>query len=97
VVEVGLTDLINQQAWIRLHEARGVLELHCSQLTQALATAISVLPDETLKDRETLAAYLSEELTSVSRQLADAVDENWVAAWEKMMAGKFVDLPNIQN
>jgi hypothetical protein len=43
------------------------------------------------------AACLMEELTGISQQLADAVDENWVAWWEKMMAGKLVEFPNLQN
>ena len=91
-----MTD-ISRRAWIRMKEARGILEFHCSKLTQAMALAISVLPDETLKDRGALTDYLTEELTSVSRMLADILDENWVKGWENAMGGKFVDIPNIQN
>jgi hypothetical protein len=94
---MGMTDLIHQRAWIRLHEARGVLELYGNILTEQLALAIQLLPAETLKDRKTLTACLTEALTVTSQQLADAVDANWGGVWEKAMAGKFVDVPNIQN
>ena len=80
-----------------LRDARGDLEARLARLRQHPTSVVEVLPDETLRGREALTACLTEEPTGVSRQLADAVDENWVAWWEKMMAGKFVDVPNLQH
>ena len=91
-----MTD-ISQRAWIRMKDARSVLELHLTRLTEALAVAIAVLPDDILRDREALTTCLTEELADISHRLADAVDANWVSGWEKAMAGQFVDVPNIQN
>jgi hypothetical protein len=74
-----MTDLINQRPWVRLRDAPGLLEAHLNRLTGQLAVAIEVLPDEILRNRKALTACLTEELTDISRRLADAVDENWVA------------------
>ena len=61
------------------------------------AVAVHVLPDDVLADREALTACLAEQLCTLSRLKVEYLETHWEAEWEKEMAGKFVDLPNIQN
>jgi hypothetical protein len=44
---------------------------------------------------DVLTFHDTEELTSVSRMLADILDEHWVKGWENAMGGKFVDIQTI--
>jgi hypothetical protein len=56
-----------------------------------------VLPDDVLADRDALTAYLSEQLLNLCSCKTKDLEIHWEAEWEKEMAGKFVDVPNIQN
>jgi hypothetical protein len=56
-----------------------------------------VLPDDVLADRDALTAYLSEQWLNLCRRKTQDLETHWEAEWEKEMAGKFVDLPDIQN
>jgi hypothetical protein len=83
--------------WIRLRAVRPVLEWFTQAALDECALAVHVLPDDVLADRDALTAYLSEQLLDLCRRKIKDLETHWEAEWEKEMAGKFVDVPNIQN
>ena len=83
--------------WIRLRAVRPLLEWFTQAAIRECAVAVHVLPDDVLADREALTACLAEQLCALSRLKVEYLEAHWEAEWEKEMAGKFVDLPNIQN
>ena len=83
--------------WIRLRAVRPLLEWFTQAAISECTVAVHVLPDDVLADREALTACLAEQLRNLSNRQAEYLETHWKAEWEKEMAGKFVDLPNIQN
>ena len=83
--------------WIRLRAVRPLLEWFMQVAISECAVAVHVLPDDVLGDRDALTACLAEQLRNLSRRQVEYLEAHWEAEWEKEMAGKFVDLPNLQN
>jgi hypothetical protein len=83
--------------WIRLRAVRPLLEWFTQVAISECALAVRVLPEDVLADRDALTACLTEQLRNLSRRKAEYLETHWKADWEKEMAGKFVDLPNLQN
>lgn len=93
----SMTDLAHKRPWVRVRHARGLLEWHSNALADRCALTMSLVPSDILADRAALTVCLTEELRSLSEYMIAMLEENWQAAWEKAMAGKFVDLPNLQH
>jgi len=83
--------------WIRLRGVRPLLEWFTQDAISECALAVHVLPEDVLADREALAACLTDQLRNLSRRKIEYLETHWQAEWEKDMAGKFIDLPNLQN
>jgi hypothetical protein len=81
----------------RARDALQFIEWYTELAVRQCTLAVQVLPEEMLADREALTACLAEELRDLGRRQAEAIASHWQAEWEERMAGKFVDLPNIQN
>jgi len=92
-----MSDTMTQRPWIRMRDARPLFEWYTRHAVQHCALVLSLVPEDMLADRDQLSACLTEELDDLSRRLADYLETQWQSAWEKAMAGKFIDLPNLQN
>ena len=91
-----MTDTANTP-WMRLRAVRPLLEWFTQAAISECAVAVHVLPDDVLADRDALTACLAEQLRSLSRRQIEYLESHWEAEWEKEMAGKFIDLSNLQN
>jgi hypothetical protein len=89
--------MTDKQPWIRLRTARPILKWFTDAAISEIALAVHVLPDDVLGNRDLLTACLREQLLDLNRRKAEELTARWQAEWEKEMAGKFVDLPGIQN
>ena len=92
-----MTDLVNKRPWFRARDALQFIEWYTELAVRQCALAVYVLPEEMLADREALTACLAEELRDLGHRQAEAIKSHWQAEWEERMAGKFIDLPNLQN
>jgi hypothetical protein len=92
-----MIDHFHQTPWVRLRHVRTLLDWHVARLITQCELAIDLVPDAMLTDRKALAVCLAEELRSVSHIMTDTLESQWQASWEKAMAGKFIDLPSLQN
>jgi hypothetical protein len=90
-------DRYRKTPWIRLRAVRPLLEWFTQAALIECALAVHVLSDDMLADRGALTAYLSEQVLNLCRRKAKDLETHWEAEWGKEMAGKSVDLPNIQN
>jgi len=54
-------------------------------------------PKDIYADREALADFVNQEMRILSAYMIEQLEAQWQTEWEKRMAGKFVDLPNLQN
>jgi hypothetical protein len=92
-----MTDLLHKRPWFRARDAQQFIEWYTDAAARQCVLAVHVLPEEILTNRDELATCLTEELRDLSRRMAEAIASHWQAEWEQRMAGKFVDLSNIQN
>jgi hypothetical protein len=83
--------------WLRVRDARGILEWHIHTLTQRCGLAITIAPKDIYADREALADFVNQEMRILSAYMIEQLEAQWETEWEKRMAGKFVDLPSLQN
>ena len=92
-----MNDCTHQHPWVRLRHVRSLLEWHAAALADRCALAVSLVPEDILHDRAALTVCLMEELRILSESKIEYLESRWQEDWEKAMAGKFVDLPNLQN
>ena len=86
------------QAWIRLRDARPLVERIIKDAIEECALTVHVLPEEMISDREALSRLLAEQLRNLGERKALELEKRWEARWELMAASEFRKRPeNIQN
>jgi hypothetical protein len=86
------------QAWIRLRDARPLVEWVIKDIIEECGLTIHVLPDELISDREALSRLLAEQLRNLGERKALELEKRWEARWELMAAAEFRKPPgNLQN
>ena len=85
------------KALIRAREARPLLNWHLQGLILQTQLTFEHIPDDMLTDRKAMADLLAGELRITSKIMADTLEEQWQASWERDMGGRFVDMLNVEN
>ena len=86
------------QAWIRLRDARPLIEWVIRDAIQECALTIHVLPEDLMEDREALTHFLAEQLHHLGQRKASELEESWETRWNVMAAAEFRKPPeNIHN
>jgi len=85
------------QPLVRAREVRPLLNWHLQGLLLQVQLTFDHIPDSMLTDRKALADLLAGELRTTSKTMADTLEEQWQASWERDMGGRFVDAPNVEN
>jgi hypothetical protein len=86
------------QAWIRLRDARPLIEWVIRDAIEECGLTVHVLPEEIISDREALSRLLAEQLRNLGERKALELEKRWEARWQLMAAAEFRKLPeNIQN
>ena len=89
----------HEQAWIRLRDARPLIEGVIKAAIEECGLTLHVLPQELLSNRVALTHYLAEQLHRLGQRKAAELEARWEAAWDMEVAMKeFAELPgNLQN
>ena len=86
------------QAWIRLRDARPLIEWLIKDAIQECGLTIQVLPEELISNRVALTHFLAEQLHNLGQRKARELEESWETRWNLMAAAEFRKLPeNLQN
>jgi hypothetical protein len=86
------------QAWIRLRDARPLIEWVIRAAIAECGLTIHMLPPELLSKRVALTHYLAEQLHHLGQRKAKELEERWEAAWNSEWAAKCTELPeNLHN
>ena len=86
------------QAWIRLRDARPLVEWLIKDAIQECGLTIQVLPEEMISNRVALTHFLAEQLHNLGERKAKELEERWETRWNLMAAAEFREPPeNLQN
>jgi len=86
------------QAWIRLRDARPLVEWLIKDAIQECGLTIQVLPEEMISNRVALTHFLAEQLHNLGQRKAQELEERWETQWHLMAASEFRKLhENTQN
>ena len=88
----------HDQAWIRLRDARPLIEWVIRDAIEECGLTIQVLPEEFLSNRVALTHFLAEQLHRLGLRKASELEERWETRWQLMAAAEFRRPPgNLQN
>ena len=86
------------QAWIRLRDARPLIEWVIRDAIEECALTIHLLPEDLMENCVALTHFLAEQLHHLGQRKARELEASWETRWNLMAAAEFRKLPeNIQN
>ncbi len=89
---------MTSQAWIRLRDARPLVEWVIKDAIDECGLTVHVLPEEIISDREALSRLLAEQLRNLGERKALELEKRWERQWQLMAAAEFRRPPgNLQN
>jgi hypothetical protein len=80
-------------AWIRLRDARPLIEWVIRDAIQECGLTIHVLPEELIQNRVALTHFLAEQLHNLGQRKAKELEERWETQWQLMAAAEFAKPP----
>jgi hypothetical protein len=83
----------NKQVWIRLRDARPLIEWVIKAAIEECGLTIQVLPEDLLSKRVALTHFLAEQLHDLGQCKAAELEERWEAEWNREWATEFTELP----
>jgi hypothetical protein len=79
----------NDQAWIRLRDARPLIEWVIRDAIEECGLTIHVLPEALISNRVALTHFLTEQLHRLGQRKAKELEERWETQWQLMAAAEF--------
>jgi hypothetical protein len=83
------------QAWIRLRDARPLIEWMIRDAIEECGLTIHVLPEELLSNRVALTHFLAEQLRRLGQRKAKELEERCETRWQLMAAAEFGSVPQL--